>query len=215
MTYNEVRDILRQATERYFTGAKTTISNSKQTKKLKPMVTMAFGSLQVATFPNECIYDGDVCDYYPARMKLEVQLFTNGKELSNGARANTAVGDLTDYVQFMTSQMMTTEFSKYDLTVLAAGAVRDTSGIINDAHYEYRAMVEFDVTFTMASVGFAGILDESSVKVDEPDPEKPGKVLPPHIVPEWSETASGGRNTEIAEKRVGYFTNVIIEEMEG
>lgn len=73
-------------------------------------------------------------------------------------------------------------------------------------------MVEFDVTFTVASVGYGGILDESSVKVDEPDPEHPGQVLPPHIEPEWAETDSGGRTAEIAEKTVGYFTQVEIEE---
>lgn len=212
MTYNDARRIVYNATVSYFANATVTMANTKQVKKTKPMVTMKFGPLQVNAFPNEMTYGGEPCDYYPASMKLEVQLFTNGRRLSNGGMESTAVGDLTDYVSYMTSKLMVTEFGRHDLTVLTAGPIQDVSAIINDASYEYRAMVEFDVTFTMAVVGYGGILDESSIKMDEPDPERPGQVLPPRIEPEWTETDSGGRTAEIAEKTVGYFTQVEIEE---
>lgn len=213
MTYNDARSIIYDATVSYFANATVTMANTKQVKKTKPMVTMNFGPLQSNTFPNEVEYEGEPCDYYQASAKLEVQLFTNGRQLSNGGMENTAVGDLTDYVNYMTSKMMVVEFGKHDLTVMKAGAVQDVSAIINDTSYEYRAMVEFDVNFTMAVVGYGGILDESSVKMDEPDPEHPGEVLPPHIDPVWTETDSGGRTAEIAEKEIGYFTQVKIEEM--
>lgn len=212
MTYNEARQLIYNATVSYFAGASVTMANTKQTKQTKPLVTMKFGSLQLNTFPNEETYDGEPCDYYPATMKLEVQLFTSGHQLSNGGMESTAVGDLTDYVNYITSKMMVNEFSRSDLTILPAGPVQDVSAIINDASYEYRAMVEFDVTFTVAAVGYGGILDESSIKVNEPDPDHPGEVLPPHIDPEWSETDSGGRTAEIAEKKVGCFTEVEITE---
>ncbi len=212
MTYNDARRIIYDATVSYFPNATVTMANTKQVKKTKPMVTMKFGPLQFNTFPNEEVYEGEPCDYYPSSMKLEVQLFTNGHQLSNGGMENTAVGDLTDYVNYMTSKLMVTEFGRHDLTVLKAGPVQDISTIINDTNYEYRAMVEFDVSFTMASVGYGGILDESSIKTDEPDPDHPGEVLPPYIDPEWTETDSGGRTAEIAEKQVGYFTQVEIEE---
>ena len=197
MTYNDARSIIYDATVSYFANATVTMANTKQVKKTKPMVTMKFGALQDNSFPYEATYDGEPCDYY---------------QLSNGGMENTAVGDLTDYVNYMTSKLMVTEFGRHDLTILTAGPVQDVSTIINDTSYEYRAMVEFDVNFTMATVGYGGILDESSVKVDEPDPEHPGQVLPPHIEPEWAETDSGGRTAEIAEKTVGYFTQVEIEE---
>ena len=213
MTYNDARSIIYDATVSYFSNATVTMANTKQVKKTKPMVTMKFGPLQSNTFPNEVEYEGEPCDYYPAFAKLEVQLFTDGRQLSNGGMENTAVGDLTDYVNYMTSKMMVVEFGKHDLTVMKAGAVQDVSAIINDTSYEYRAMVEFDVNFTMAVVGYGGILDESSIKTDEPDPEHPGEVLPPHIDPVWTETDSGGRTAEIAEKEIGYFTQVKIEEM--
>ena len=213
MTYNDARSIIYDATVSYFANATVTMANTKQDKKTKPMVTMKFGPLQSNTFPNEVEYEGEPCDYYLASAKLEVQLFTNGRQLSNGGMENTAVGDLTDYVNYMTSKMMVVEFGKHDLTVMKAGAVQDVSAIINDTSYEYRAMVEFDVNFTMAVVGYGGILDESSIKTDEPDPEHPGEVLPPHIDPVWTETDSGGRTAEIAEKEIGYFTQVKIDEM--
>lgn len=213
MTYDQARSIIFQATSRYFTGATVVIGNSEQVKKERPMVVMTFGPLKLSTFPNEKVYDGDVADFYTGSMSLDVQLYTNGKKLSNGAMANTAVSDLTNYVNYMMSQMMTTEFSRDDLSLLTAGQIQDVTAIINDMNYEYRAMVEFNATFPVAAVGYGGVLDESSIKEDEPDPEKPGEVLPPHIDPEWSETPSGGRNEDVAEKEIGYFTDVKIEEM--
>ena len=98
MTYDQARSIIFQATSRYFTGATVVIGNSKQVKKERPMVVMTFGPLKLSTFPNEKVYDGNVADFYTGSMSLEVQLYTNGKRLSNGAMANTAVSDLTNYV---------------------------------------------------------------------------------------------------------------------
>lgn len=212
MNHTQVKRTLFTITSEYFSGATVDMANTKRAKKTKPLVTMRFGTAHTTTFPVEKVLDGELCSCYPSTAKLEVQLFTDGALLPNGARENTAVGDLTDYVNYMTSKLMVTEFGRHDLTILTAGPVQEVSTIINDTSYEYRAMVEFDVNFTMATVGYGGILDESSVKVDEPDPEHPGQVLPPHIEPEWAETDSGGRTAEIAEKTVGYFTQVEIEE---
>ena len=190
------------------------MANTKRAKKTKPLVTMRFGTAHTTTFPVEKVLDGELCSCYPSTAKLEVQLFTDGALLPNGARENTAVGDLTDYVNYMRSEMVTQRLSKDYISILPAGDVQDVTAIINDSSYEYRAMVEFDLSYTTIAVGFAGILDESSIKVDEPDPEQPGEVLPPHIEPEWTPTPSGGRTAEIAEKETGYFTKVEITEKE-
>ena len=77
-----------------------------------------------------------LADFYTGSMSLEVQLYTNGKRLSNGAMANTAVSDLTNYVNYMMSQMMTTEFSRDDLSLLTSGQIQDVTAIINDMNYE-------------------------------------------------------------------------------
>lgn len=213
MTYGEARRAIYAPTVKYFSGATVAIANSKQVKKSRPFVLMNFGPLQMTTFPNERYLDGEPCLYYPASMKLEVQLFTNGRKLSNGAMENTAVGDLTDYVNFMMSHYMTVELGRKEMSILSSGPVQDVTTVINDANYEYRAMVEFTVYFTVTSVGYAGILDESSIKTDQTDPENPGKVLPPYIDPEWKETDSGGRNDDLATATVGYFTEAEISEM--
>lgn len=213
MTYNEMARAIHTVTSEYFSSALVVMANTKQTKKGKPLVTMAFGAAQMTKFPIEKFLDGELCRYYPTTTKLTVQLFTNGGKLPNGAMENTAVGDLTDYVNYMMSEMVTQRLDKLLVSILPAGAVQDVTAIINDTTYEYRAMVEFDISYTTAAVGYAGVWDEKSVKVDQPDPETPGQVLPPHIDPEWTPTESGGRNAEIAEKRTGYFTEVEITEM--
>jgi hypothetical protein len=241
MTYTEMKRAVYGITAAYFTGASVEMANTKSAKKGKPLVKLAFGPAQSTQFPVEQFIDGELCSFYPTTAKLEVQLFTNGFRLPNGAMENTAVGDLTDYVNYMMSEMVTNELNLQNLSMLVDGPVQDTTAIINDVSYEYRALVEFNVNFTVAAVGFAGVLDESSIKIDQPapgptpgpdpgepgepekpdepgkpttpvDPDTPGQVLPPHIEPEWKPTESGGRNKEIAEKRTGYFTEVEVTE---
>lgn len=231
MTYTEMKRAVYGITTAYFTGAAVEMANTKSAKKGKPLVKLAFGPAQSTQFPVEQFIDGELCSFYPTTAKLEVQLFTNGFKLPNGAMENTAVGDLTDYVNYMMSEMVTNELNLQNLSMLVAGPVQDMTTIINDVSYEYRAMVEFNVSFTVAAVGYAGVLDESSIKIDQPapgpdpgnpddpgtpiepvDPDTPGQVLPPHIEPEWKPTESGGRNKEIAEKRTGYFTEVEVTE---
>ena len=240
MTYTEMKRSVYGITAAYFSSATVEMANTKSTKKGKPLIKLAFGPAQSTQFPVEQFIDGELCSFYPTTAKLEVQLFTNGSRLPNGAMENTAVGDLTDYVNYMMSEMVTNELNTQNLSMLVAGPVQDVTAIINDVSYEYRAMVEFNVNFTVAAVGFAGVLDESSIKIDQPapgpdpgepgepaepgtpldpgapgqpvDPDSPGQVLPPHIEPEWKPTDSGGRNQEIAEKRTGYFTEVEVTE---
>lgn len=234
MTYTEMKRAVYGITAAYFTGAAVEMANTKSAKKGKPLVKLAFGPAQSTQFPVEQFLDGELCSFYPTTAKLEVQLFTHGAKLPNGAMENTAVGDLTDYVHYMMSEMVTNELNTQNLSMLVAGPVQDVTAIINDVSYEYRAMVEFNVNFTVAAVGFAGVLDESSIKIDQPapgpdpgepgtpvdpgtpgepaDPDSPGQVLPPYIEPEWKPTDSGGRNKEIAEKRTGYFTEVEVTE---
>lgn len=216
MTYTEMKRAVYEITTAYFTGATVEMANTKSTKKGKPLVKLAFGPAQETKFPVERFLDGELCSFYPTTAKLEVQLFTNGLRLQNGAMENTAVGDLTDYVHYMMSEMVTNELVLQNISMMVAGPVRDMTAIINDVSYEYRALVEFDISFTAAAVGYAGVLDESSIKIGqaEPgtDPDDPGQVLPPHIDPEWTPTESGGRNAEIAEKRTGYFTEVEVTE---
>lgn len=241
MTYTEMKRAVHGITTAYFSGATVEMANTKSTKKGKPLVKLAFGQAQSTKFPVEKFLDGELCSFYPTTAKLEVQLFTNGVRLPNRAMENTAVGDLTDYVNYMMSEMVTNELNQQNLSMMVAGPVQDVTAIINDTSYEYRALVEFDISFTVAAVGFAGVLDESSIKIDQPapgpdpgepeepggpgtpvdpgtpdqpiDPSTPGQVLPPHIEPEWTPTGSGGRNKEIAEKRTGYFTEVEVTEM--
>lgn len=213
MTYTEVKRLIYEITARYFSSAIVDMANTKRTKKGKPLVTLRFGNAKMSKFPVEKNLDGELCRCYPSGMKLEVQLFTNGARLPNGAMENTAVGDLIDYMNYMASEMVTQELDAKRVSILPAGDVQDVTAIINDTSYEYRAMVEFDISYTTISVGFAGVHDEASIKIDQPDPENPGQVLPPHIEPEWTPTSSGGRNAEIAEKTTGYFTEVEITEM--
>ena len=132
MTYTEMKRSVYGITAAYFSSATVEMANTKSTKKGKPLIKLAFGPAQSTQFPVEQFIDGELCSFYPTTAKLEVQLFTNGSRLPNGAMENTAVGDLTDYVNYMMSEMVTNELNTQNLSMLVAGPVQDVTAIIND-----------------------------------------------------------------------------------
>ena len=157
MTYTEMKRAVHGITTAYFSGATVEMANTKSTKKGKPLVKLAFGQAQSTKFPVEKFLDGELCSFYPTTAKLEVQLFTNGVRLPNGAMENTAVGDLTDYVNYMMSEMVTNELNQQNLSMMVAGPVQDVTAIINDTSYEYRALVEFDISFIREGCARVGL----------------------------------------------------------
>ena len=190
MTYTEMKRAVHGITTAYFSGATVEMANTKSTKKGKPLVKLA----QSTKFPVEKFLDGELCSFYPTTAKLEVQLFTNGVRLPNGAMENTAVGDLTDYVNYMMSEMVTNELNQQSSIKIDQPAPGPDPGEPEEPS------------------GPGTPVDPGTP--DQPiDPSTPGQVLPPHIEPEWTPTGSGGRNKEIAEKRTGYFTEVEVTEM--
>ena len=91
---------------------------------------------------------------------------------------NTAVDDMVDFVNYMTSFHADDVYDLLNISVRPEGDVLDTSAVL-DSDYEYRAMQEFIISFVQETDGYAGIAKSN-----------------------WKPTPSGGGTAELANKTI-------------
>jgi hypothetical protein len=223
MTLRELREHLRLIAEGYFSTALVAYGEVDMVKPNTAFVTLKTGSMSRPLQPITQIIDGIPCGYYPSRTVLEVNLFTKGVEIvvpdgQDTPYENTAVNDLTEFVNFINSPHTIDRCAALDIAITPKGNVLDVTALLNNTKWEYRAMAEFDVDFMQLSVGSAGILAESSIVYA---PEHPNDPINPDpdalehatVDPVWTgPSPSGGGSSELAANETGYFEAVEIEQ---
>lgn len=130
------------------------------------------GQLNRATFAPLQIIDGTEVRFYPSRLSVDVDLFTNGRPvMENGAAVayeDCAVEELAAFSSFLQSTRAVEWCASKDIAVQVNGDLQDMTGILNENSYDYRARMSLQLYFTQAAIGRAGILDEDSL-VFNPD----------------------------------------------
>lgn len=228
VTVSELRNTMRELCELYFTGA--IVTHTKQSfmaKQSKPLVTITMGSVSRPINPPVKIIDGRPVAFYAATVPVQIDLFTHGRQMDlapgfTSVMENTAEDDMLSFCDFLNSEYAVQWCHRRDIAIVVPNTVTDLTGIINDTNYEYRAMIEAMVSFTMTSLGYSGTLSIESVKhigiseEGEPYEYSGGDIQADDVfelVPIISEqSSSGGGNAEFADDEVGYFTNVSIND---
>jgi len=175
---------------------------------------------------------------YPSKTTLQVDLYTKGYSLNDetGVTAvyeNTAVNDLTDFVNFINSTYVDDWSGEKDVSILA-NQVHDLTGLINDTSWEYRAMAELEIGFTQGAVGHTGTMFDDGIPYHDNGVPKydsegyaidrnwvrltddHGQPLPPlpigpdgkPVYPDVEITPSGGRTQELASQHTGWFNKI-------
>ena len=126
-----------------------------------PKVALTAGPIKRPEHVNRLYVDGIVVDVWPSKTTLQVDLFTKGAPTTDNpnviaAHENTAVNDLTEFVDFLHS-VYVDRWSFINDVSLNANNVQDLTELINDTSWKYRAMVEIEIGFTQVAVGFAGL----------------------------------------------------------
>ncbi len=227
-----VKDAIRELTALYFSGATVTYTKQSFTAKpVKPLVTLTPGSVTRPRNPPVKIIDGRPVSFYPATMPIQMDLFTHGRMEApkpgyTPIMVNTAEDDMLAFADFLNSDYVIQWCHERDLSIIISNTVQDLTGLINDTNYEYRAMLEITVGFTMTAIGYTGVMAPESVKHTgiTTDPET-GEQQPYEyaggdiqgeditaLEPVAAQTPSGGGNAELAEQERGYFTNVEIHD---
>jgi len=227
VTLAELKTNIRKLTELYFTGATVRFANQSFTPKpKKPLVQLTTGHVSRPLNPPVKVIDGRPVAFYPASVPIQVDLFTNGeqREVALGftpVAENTAEDDLLAFASFLNSDYVTQWCHIRDIAIIVPPTVQDLTGLIHDTNYEFRAMMEVTVYFTMTALGYTGTLAPESVKHSGMSPEgepfeyEGGDIQADDVTslePEFKETPSGGGNAELVAEEGGYFTNVEIND---
>jgi hypothetical protein len=157
MTQDDLADLLREMTERYFAGATVTWGRAKTVKPIGSLVLLGFKSLSRNTFPDMELIGETMKSTYQASTVFEVNLFTRGKALSaeenmSTPRKNTAMGDMAAYISYVNSPLNTEWLAGRDVCVMPKGDIQDLTALTNGTNWEYRAMAEFDVMYAQSAL---------------------------------------------------------------
>lgn len=223
MTIRDAKRLVFELLSYFYSGATSTYAKqSNVVKPQAPYVTLSTISTNRPMNPPTAIVDGQPVGYYPTTMIVQIDLFTNGDIIPNGdgtlfATDNTALSDLVDFYNFIGSEYCINWCHKNDMAIIPNGDPRDTTELLNNSSYQFRATLELSVRFTQKAVGYAGILSESSIKHETPVGEESGDDTAPdtYIEPEIAPNPSGGGSVQIvqdADETIGYFTSAKITE---
>lgn len=232
MTVTDVKNAIRDLAAMYFSGATVTYTKQSFTAKpVKPLVTLTSGSVTRPRNPPMKIIDGRPVSFYPATLPIQMDLFTHGRKEApkpgyTPIMVNTAEDDMLAFADFLNSDFAIQWCHERDLSIIISNTVQDLTDLINDTNYEYRAMLEITVGFTMTAIGYTGVMSPDSIKhsgvtVDPATGEETpyeytgGDIQGEDVTamePVATQTPSGGGNPELAEQEGGYFTNVEIND---
>lgn len=236
MDTKEARGLMLNLLSKFFSGA--SVKHSKQPNTVKPrppLVTLATISVKRPLNPPQKVIDGTMVSYYPTSMTLQIDLYTKGAPVEQrtgfiSPAENTALSDLIEFANFAASEYAVNWCHKHDVSVVLSGEVHDTSELINDTNYQFRATMELVMNFTQKAVGYTAMLDPSSIKhssdpgdtpvspgtsdtpiIPDTDPDEAEDV---YIEPVFTPSASGGGTEELAKETLGYFTEAEITNKE-
>ena len=162
MNMEDVKSVIYDVTAEFFHGATVIFAEQVNTKPELPYVTLKTGSIRRTRFP---IVDGSGNRYYPCSTIMEINLYTKGKPVTaapkaTGNYANTAASDLTDYFDFLDSDVVVDRLAAYGIDISLEPPVRDLTDLQNDSKYRYRAMAEATVSYAQEAdgpYGFGGM----------------------------------------------------------
>jgi hypothetical protein len=225
MTQRELKQKLYELVRVYFKDAAVVWGKTKAVSPQEPLITLTMGSVSRPYQPITKWVRGVPIDCWPSKTALQIDLYTKGENLTDSAcgitaaRENTAVNDLSDFVNFINSAYADNWSLANDVSLLAR-QVHDLTELINDTAWDYRAMAELEIGYTQNAAGYAGmnyeggnpLHDNGHPKYDADGNalDKDGNILPeePAGPPPFRPNPSGGGTQELAESFTGWFERV-------
>jgi len=240
MTQSELKQKLYDLVREYFGKASVIWGKVKVVSPAPPQIVLNMGAVTRHYLPIVKWADGVIVNGFPSKTTLQIDLYTKGAPLQSGsgvtaAYENTAVNDLTDFVNYLESPYIDDWRERHDVSI-SCRHITDLTELINGTTWDYRAMVELEIGFTQTAVGHTGAMYESGMPfhkngrpkydndgyaLDEAGEQVldgsnnpirlpldgEGKPIPPAI----TVTPSGGRTQTLADQYTGWFDRVEIE----
>ena len=168
MTQSELKRKLADLVREYFGGAAISWGKVKAVNPHVPQIVLNMGAVTRPYQPIKQKVGGVIVHAYPSRTTLQVDLYTKGAATNTdpgvtAAYENTAVNDLTDFLNFINSEYVDDWGDLHDISI-QCHQVTDLTELINDVSWEYRAMTELEIGFTQNAVGHTGTMYESGAQ---------------------------------------------------
>jgi hypothetical protein len=233
MTHRELREVLCELVETFFGSTNIVWGMTGNVNPNNPLVSLVLGDINRPYHPIKQTVNGVPTASYPSVTMLQIDLFTNGAKTTEETNVtatmeNTAVSDLTDFVNFLGSDYVDDWTGLRDVSILANYPVRDLTAVTNKTSWDFRAMVELEIRFTQTAVGHAATMHEGGLPfhsngtpmfdaegyaLDRNGNRLPGPPLPfgpdgKPIYPPAEQNPSGGITQELADKSTGWFEQV-------
>lgn len=193
MVVNELKEHFYSLVKLFFQNATVIWGEVNLTKPPLPLVALRLDRVTRSSHSITLLNEGRVVNYYPSKAKIYVALFTKGKEVINEEQGvcaiNTAVNDLLDLADFINSPYGVDFAMKKDFYITPDEEVEDSSALLNDNFWEYKAVLGVEVDFTQESLGDKGIGRFGAY-----------------------ENSSGGGSSDLSLEQSGYFTKVEVEK---
>lgn len=204
MKHEAVKDLFIGMVERYFPGA--TVSWTSQNRTVipsKPFIKLRPGNIRRSRYPVISIINGVPVDNYESKFPVNISLFTNGREVPDSEqRENTAAEDMALFLQYLDSEYISDQCFNEDFFIEVQPEVKDLSGAIYDANYQFRSEASVMIHYMTAAVGYTGSYGEETIK-------SAGKEQNIDLSQPFLQSPSGGNSQELArEIGCGYFTAV-------
>lgn len=196
----------------YFQHSAITWANEVHIKKKPPQITLQLSDVRRSTYTIDEKADGEIIRYYPSTVMLTINSFIIGKGSANESPDNTAVADLNEFLNYIDSPEMVDVLCQSGLSFSVTGPIQDVPKLLGTTHYEYRAMMQFQIDFTQEVSGRYSLGHPSSELVFDIMTEK--WVEPPIISEEeWEPTASGGGSYDLENAPQQLFEEIeLVEE---
>ena len=182
MTIEDLRDVLCDIVEAHFTNAHVTWGRTNKTMPKVPLVCLDFGIQRRSYQPVGIESDEDEethklieSTYTLTSIPLIVELFTHGKlcEVDGKTQGtkhkyykNTALDDINSFVDYMESEEDIDACTEHGIVAINGGQITDTSAV-HDNDYEYRARVEFEISFVNTATRNVGIIETAEIEEEE------------------------------------------------
>lgn len=160
MNFGTAKELFRQITKEHFGNTTTVIfaNQSRQPKPNIPLVTIALGTPGRPLSPPVTEVDDRLVSHYPTSVKMDVDLFTNGREVTNNGTVigmdDTSVEEMYAFKDFLESEYVIDWCHSHDVAIGFDGDVIPMTGIVNDTTYQYRSRLTVIFYFTHKTAGY-------------------------------------------------------------
>ena len=214
MTERQLKRKLHGMIKKYYANATVTWRQASSVRPASPVITLGIKSISRHYQPVVEDVNAVPVDCYPSKTTVQIDLYTKGAPIidddnATSAMENTALDDLVSLVNYLNSRHISDWCMENDISIIADSPVLDTTQLIYDAAWDYRATTKIKVNFTQHVVGNAGIMFHNGVLYNEngtPQSTPPQEQLEP--------STTGGGTPELANQSTDWIAKVEVEETE-